>query len=538
MSILDPEPTRYESLKMLDLPPEATPEQIKAQYRLLVRIYHPDRFKSARDKAYAEEKLKQINRAYKRLLRQDEEERVPPRLVIAPPQLDFGRVIWGERAVQTFRVDNVGGPAERLNFSFSPDHDWFRVVTGRRVDPNNAMPLEVDVAVETQALEPGVRYEGWIGVHLDDAVARIPLAVVAVEEREPASMPAFLTPKRLTWGFALLGLILITLWASPSIGALTRSLSRQLAPTAAATLFEPTPNRLTFAVYDDHRPFLYSASPDGEDQQKLDIAGLNAVWGPTGNQLAYVDAQDGQVYISSPLLSQPRRMTNSEAAKSALAWSPDGAYLAYLESRDNHNSLQIVAVNDDRNRRSFQPGFASITEFDWAADSKRILLVLADGEARPIYLADIETGALHPFNQQDGWSAVWSTEGAQVAVASSGGIRLLDGEGNMVRMLTTEPAHALAWSPDDAQIAFLAGPGDGMEGASLWTVDVATGALRPRAPTDVVAHAWSPDGAYLAYITGNLAGQPPILYLWTLHDGALDPQLVAELNEPHVDWTR
>jgi len=76
--ILDSEPTKYEALKTLDLSPDATPEQIKEQYRLLVRIYHPDRFKSTRDKAYAEEKLKTINRAYKRLIRQEEGARIPP----------------------------------------------------------------------------------------------------------------------------------------------------------------------------------------------------------------------------------------------------------------------------------------------------------------------------------------------------------------------------------------------------------------------------------------------------------------------------
>lgn len=538
MSILDSEPTKYECLKTLDLTPDATPEQIKTQYRLLVRIYHPDRFKSARDKDYAEEKLKKINHAYNHLLRLEKEERIPPRLVITPAQLDFGRVVWGERALQTFQVDNVGGPADRLNFSFSEGHEWFRIVTGRRVDSDNPMPMEVDVAVDTQFLEPGAPYSGWIAVHLDEAVARIPLSVTAVEEREPVALPSFLSPKRLTWGVAILIIILIGLWASPSIGAWSRSLGRQLSPTAAAPLFEPTPNRLTFTVYDDHLPVLYSADADGANQQKFGIAGLGAVWGPTGNQLAYVDAQDGQIYVSSPLLSHPRRLTNREAPKSALAWSPDGAMLAYLETRDGRNSLQIVAVNDDQNRRSFQPGSASIVETDWNPDSKRLLLVLAEENAHPIYLADIVTGSLHPFSGWEGRSAIWSSDGMLVAVASDDGIRLLDGDGKPVRMLTAEPAHALTWSPDDAQIAFLAGPGDDQTGSSLWVVDVDSGALYPRAPTDVVDCIWSPDGAYLAYATGNLDGSPPILYLWTLSNGAPDPQLVAELNEPHVTWTQ
>ncbi|MEZ4622659.1 MAG: DnaJ domain-containing protein [Caldilineaceae bacterium] len=43
-----------EYYSILDIPMTATPEEIKAQYRQLVRIYHPDRFQNRDDKAYAE----------------------------------------------------------------------------------------------------------------------------------------------------------------------------------------------------------------------------------------------------------------------------------------------------------------------------------------------------------------------------------------------------------------------------------------------------------------------------------------------------
>jgi len=52
--------------QLLDVPPDATPEQIKAAYRIQVQLYHPDRLQGAGDKvrAYAEERLKKINAAY------------------------------------------------------------------------------------------------------------------------------------------------------------------------------------------------------------------------------------------------------------------------------------------------------------------------------------------------------------------------------------------------------------------------------------------------------------------------------------------
>ena len=50
--------------QILEVPADATPEQIKAQYKRLVRIYHPDRFTSEQDKQYVEAKLKEITDEY------------------------------------------------------------------------------------------------------------------------------------------------------------------------------------------------------------------------------------------------------------------------------------------------------------------------------------------------------------------------------------------------------------------------------------------------------------------------------------------
>jgi toxoflavin biosynthesis protein ToxD len=53
--------------EILDLPPGATEDQIKAAYRILVQLHHPDRLQQvpASVRAYAEERLKKINEAYR-----------------------------------------------------------------------------------------------------------------------------------------------------------------------------------------------------------------------------------------------------------------------------------------------------------------------------------------------------------------------------------------------------------------------------------------------------------------------------------------
>ncbi len=49
---------------ILEIPPTASSEAIREQYLLLIQAWHPDKFRTAAQKAKAEEKCKQINIAY------------------------------------------------------------------------------------------------------------------------------------------------------------------------------------------------------------------------------------------------------------------------------------------------------------------------------------------------------------------------------------------------------------------------------------------------------------------------------------------
>ena len=49
---------------ILEVPPTATQEEIREQYYFLIQAWHPDKFRSPRQKAKAEEKSKEINIAY------------------------------------------------------------------------------------------------------------------------------------------------------------------------------------------------------------------------------------------------------------------------------------------------------------------------------------------------------------------------------------------------------------------------------------------------------------------------------------------
>jgi curved DNA-binding protein CbpA len=53
---------------VLDLPYTASCAEIEQSYRLLTRIYHPDRFREPEDRAYAEWKLRELETAYDALM--------------------------------------------------------------------------------------------------------------------------------------------------------------------------------------------------------------------------------------------------------------------------------------------------------------------------------------------------------------------------------------------------------------------------------------------------------------------------------------
>ena len=75
-----------ECYRILDLAPGSSLDQVKASYRELVKVWHPDRF--AHDpklQAKAQEKLKQINAAYERLCKEGTHTHRPSSAYSSPP---------------------------------------------------------------------------------------------------------------------------------------------------------------------------------------------------------------------------------------------------------------------------------------------------------------------------------------------------------------------------------------------------------------------------------------------------------------------
>jgi len=66
-----PQPQTGNDLEILSLPPDATKDQIRRAYLGAIKQYHPDKFAGlcSEFRTLAEEKSKQINLAYQKLIR-------------------------------------------------------------------------------------------------------------------------------------------------------------------------------------------------------------------------------------------------------------------------------------------------------------------------------------------------------------------------------------------------------------------------------------------------------------------------------------
>ena len=73
--------------RVLELPLDATPEDIRFRYRQLARVYHPDRYSDPDDKEFVEAMMKRINEAYNVLSRSPQPPQPQPTIPTPPPTI-------------------------------------------------------------------------------------------------------------------------------------------------------------------------------------------------------------------------------------------------------------------------------------------------------------------------------------------------------------------------------------------------------------------------------------------------------------------
>lgn len=193
--------------QILDIPPDATADQIRDAHLYWANVLHPDRLMgvSERIRRRAEGDLKKVNRAYdvlsnpqkrqqydaqhfkKRSGVSDRQRTTPtimPQPGVYPAVIRFDNVVPHVKQAEVFFARNTGGPCSKVLLSTTPP--WIKVVETAPLQRGSKFPMRV--RIEAVGVQWATTYSADIAVKLDEAVAK-----VRVELRTKAK------PKKRLW---------------------------------------------------------------------------------------------------------------------------------------------------------------------------------------------------------------------------------------------------------------------------------------------------------------------------------------------------
>lgn len=538
--------------EILEVPVTATREEIKSQYRQLVRTYHPDRFRDANDKVQAEEKLKQINIAFQVLsgkaVQTVAQDASKPRPVAYPPNLDFGNIPPGTKSTLSLQVNNLGADANNVALRFSGDSRVFHISKGKRVYADRAFPLNYAVSANANRSAPDSAHRGWLEIDLDGAITHVELSLRInaspprqLGEKRRFQFPKFSLSKR--WAVVLLVIFLFGLLGAALPVVAPQFTAARFLPAAlfARPFYALQSDDLLFAVQEKDIPVLYTSDATGQSLNPLGIGGRAAVGSEVSQQVAYLGS-DEDVYIVDLKDGQHQPLTQDGEPKTALTWSPDGTRLAYLigEPQNAHIVVHDLALS----QQYTLPGAMAtdlvgvtggVDHYAWSPTGDVILFDLWQGTERRVYRIGINGRGLQQLTHFDSWGGAWSADGQALVVSSPQGIYRLDAQGQKLNLISEVTGESPSWSPDGKWLAYLAHAAGGAR-QTLWIMEMASGQTT-RVADESVSYAWSSTGDLLAYVTGRTTTDPPLFYLWTVTPGE-STQLIAEVTDPIFDWAQ
>ena len=564
--------------RILDLPENATLAQIKWQYKQLVRVYHPDRFKDPTDKSFAENKLKDIIEAYRILssrLEQpnstytpdldqmaDEPSMHPPRPIVSHSFLDFGTLKRGDRETITIQVGNMGGVAQQLNFILSEPSQWFAISEQKQLYQDKLLPVEVDVTVDASKLEVGKAYDGWIDVTLDNTTTRVNIAAQITAKKSRFSVPV----RMAMFLGLLLALSSVAGFLTTSFFSNASSMDEPNASLAAemlsSTQAEPY---IAFTAREDDKQAIFVTQISSGKQFKLDQIGAEPSWSPQRRQLAYINddasgntqlfvadihnlypSQQNQPAGGEPIVMSPTQLTQGNEKKSSPIWSPNGRRIAYIThpSADPINqtgSLALVELDSHKEIALTAAKDGNVAHFSWSANGDSVLVILLKNKVTELSVIDITTGKMTPLADSSAFigiepnGGIWLPDDSGVLLSAAQGLFYLDLKSEKTNQITTRSASQPVVSSNNNKVAFLSPNAQGTGETNLWIVDIDGQNLEQITESGCLTYDWSPDGSYIAFITGNLESDSPTLYLWMMKLGQ-EPKVIAEVSSPIISW--
>jgi eukaryotic-like serine/threonine-protein kinase len=300
---------------------------------------------------------------------------------------------------------------------------------------------------------------------------------------------------------------------------------------------------------------LWSVRILGGSARQLSEA-VDAAWSPDGNAVAY-STRDGDIHLIRSDGAEDRKLASIGSLLTSLCWSPDGKTIRFTRDQalweisssgsNLHRVLPAWPAAQDEGHWAQDGKFFFVSRGQiWAKDERHLLFRGSSGQPLPLTSGPIRwdspipgkdgktlfasgvtpRGELIRFNGQShqfqpflaGISAdsvSFSTDGKSVAYVSypDGILWRANADGSARMQLTDATFYPRlpSWSPDDAQILFMASPPHG--GATrAYMVSSQGGPPRLLFPEEAGPETdpnWSPDGRKIVFSTSREGGDEP-----------------------------